>query len=166
MWLAIHVCTTWVGWPVLLCMIARTYCFTECTIACTRPLDDPMLHTCMIVCATILNFMISYLLACTWMTELHHCDPVHVWLPVHATWLYFTHSLGYFLTTLDRHIQISELGLKRTLQLRTRLTLRSKRTSSRSFQTCLSSFYGSWASPRLFTICNNNFASFGNVILL
>ena len=40
-----------------------------------------------------------------WTTSLDH---VHVWLPEHANWLYLTYSLGYFLTTLDLHVQILE----------------------------------------------------------
>jgi len=43
-----------------------------------------------------------------WTTSLDH---VHVWLPEHANWLHLTYSLGCFLTTLDLHVQIQELGL-------------------------------------------------------
>jgi len=42
-----------------------------------------------------------------WNTSLDH---VHVWLPMHANWLHLTYSLGYFLTTLDLHVQIQEPG--------------------------------------------------------
>jgi len=34
---------------------------------------------------------------------------IHMCLLVHATWPHFTYSLGSFLTTLDLHVQISEL---------------------------------------------------------
>jgi len=38
-------------------------------------------------------------------------DYVHVCLPMHATWLHFTYSLGTFLTPLDFHVQILDLRL-------------------------------------------------------
>ena len=44
---------------------------------------------------------------CAWTTSLDH---VHVWLP-EANWFYLTYSLGYFLTTLNLHVQILESGL-------------------------------------------------------
>ena len=40
---------------------------------------------------------------------------IHVCFPVHTTWLHFTYSLGYFLTTLDLHAQIPEFEMKWTL---------------------------------------------------
>jgi len=43
-----------------------------------------------------------------WITTLDH---IHVLLSEHANWLYFTYSLGYFLTTLDLHVQILESEL-------------------------------------------------------
>jgi len=42
-----------------------------------------------------------------WITSLDH---VHVWLPVHVIWLHLTYSLGSFLTPLDLHVQILDLG--------------------------------------------------------
>ena len=42
----------------------------------------------------------------TWPTVI----PAHVCLPVHATWLHFMYSLGYFLTIPDLHVQNPELG--------------------------------------------------------
>jgi len=50
----------------------------------------------------------------------------NVWLPMHAIWLHFTHSLGCLLTTRDLHVQIPERGTKWTLQWRIRLSLWSK----------------------------------------
>ena len=82
-----------------------------CIILFTPFLPDTILHPCMIVCVAVLNSLISYLLACTCMSEPHHYDPVHICLLVHATWLNFTYSLGCFLTTMDLHVQISEFGL-------------------------------------------------------
>jgi len=37
--------------------------------------------------------------------------PIHMCLFVHAVWLHFTYSLDYFLTILDLHVQIPELGV-------------------------------------------------------
>ena len=56
-------------------------------------------------------FLFMFLvIACTCVPEPHHFNPVHVWLPVHANWLHLTYSLGYFLTTLNFHVQIWESG--------------------------------------------------------
>ena len=59
----------------------------------------------------ILWFLFMILVnAHTCKPEPHHFELVHVWLPAHANWLHLTYSLGYFLTTLDLHMQIQEPG--------------------------------------------------------
>jgi len=88
------------------------------TLSCPSPTYD--------ICATVLNPLTllflgfhfdSMIFICVtghclylyaWTTLLNH---VHVWLAEHANWLYLTYSLGYFLTTLDPHIQVQEPGL-------------------------------------------------------
>jgi len=68
---------TWAGHTILLCMIMWTYSYT---IACTCPLVDAMVHTCMIVCATVLNFLIFFIywLALAWLSHftmiMYTCD--------------------------------------------------------------------------------------------
>ena len=54
---------------------------------------------------------------------------MHVCLYLHITWHSSYHSLGSFLTPLNLHVQISELGQTWILLLRTKLTLWSRQTS-------------------------------------
>jgi len=56
---------------------------------------------------TSLLFSSQYLYLYVWTISLWS---VPIWLPMHANWLHLTYSLGYFLTTLDFHVQIQEPG--------------------------------------------------------
>jgi len=82
----------------------------------------------------LLYLPLPYLLLCAYAndTVLNACLgfrlSVHMYLPLHATWHASYHSLGSFLTPLDVHVQISELGLTCILLLRTKLTLWSRQT--------------------------------------
>ena len=71
------------------------------------PLDVPILLICNLSFIT----MCLYSWHSFWYMLLADSDlSIHACLPVHATWHYLTYSLGWFLTTLDLYVQISELG--------------------------------------------------------
>ena len=73
-------------------------------------------YTCINLILDVLSFLwFSFMLlviACTCMPEPHHiiwsCTCVTAWA---CNWLSLTYSLGYFLTTLNLHVQIQEPGL-------------------------------------------------------
>jgi len=65
--------------------------------------DVTAMYDCLCHCIKFSDFRTYYLILRAWTTSLDH---VHVCLLVQATWLHFTYSLNYFLTTVNLHVQI------------------------------------------------------------
>jgi len=130
------------------------------------------LHTTWIFnIVSMLYYLLCSFYAC--MIWVHNTWPGTLVYTCHYLYLplgFFLHSLGCFLTTLNLHVQILKVGLRWTLQLRSRPSSRSKRISRRlallarfslsareflSFVPCIAYFYTSWWCNTYVILCHS-----------